>query len=69
MRKRVQNLKTYFLNSYNNFTLEIETSLAKRVVKFISETRNGNVIVYVWFIYSFSDKKIKKTWNVEKNNS
>ena len=59
--KKGPKFKTYFLNSYNNFTIEIETSLAKRVVKFISETRNGNVIVYVWFIYSFSDKKIKKT--------
>ena len=45
------------MTTFYNFALKIETSIAKRVVKPISETRNFNdVIVYVWFIYSFSDK-------------
>ena len=35
-----------------NFTLKIETSRAKKVVKYILETWNVNdIIVYVWFIF------------------
>ena len=42
-----------------NFTLTIEASWVKKVVKSILETWNVNdVIVYVWFIY-FWIKKIK----------
>ena len=57
--------------TFYNFAFKIETSLAKRVAKPILETRNANdVIAYVWFnIYSFSDKKDLKTFNLKKNNS
>ena len=57
--------------TFYNFAFKIETSLAKRVVKPTLETRNANgVIAYVWFIiYSFSDKKKIKTFNLKKNNS
>ena len=57
------------MTTFYNFALKIETSLAKRVVKPISETRNANITVYVWFISSFLDKKIKKPCNVKKENS
>lgn len=54
---------------FYKFPLKIETSLAKWVVKPTSDTRQ-NVIVYIWLIYSFLDKKkIKKTCNAKKNNS
>ena len=61
VRERAWKLKNisffHFMTTFYNFALKIETSIAKRVVKPISETRNFNdVIVYVWFIYSFSDK-------------
>ena len=47
------------MTTFYNFTLKIETSWAKKVVKSILETWNVNdVIVYVWFIY-FWIKKIK----------
>ena len=53
-------------NCYD-FTLKIETSWAKKVVKFILETWNVNdVIVYVWFIY-FRIKK-KEEYAIKKNN-
>ena len=39
------------------------------MVKPISETRNANIIVYVWFTYSFSDKKLKASCNIKNNNS
>ena len=55
------------MTNFYNFTLKIETSWAKNVVKSILETWNYNdVIVYVWFIY-FWIKKIK-ICNVKKNN-
>ena len=45
--------------TFYNFTLKIEISWAKKVVKSILETWNVNdIIVYVWFIY-FRIKKIK----------
>ena len=48
------------MTTFYNFTLKIETSWAKKVVKSILETWNVNdVIVYVWFIY-FQTKKKKK---------
>ena len=46
---------TYFsiMNTFYNFTLKIETSWAKKVLKPILETWNTNdIIVYVWFIFS-----------------
>ena len=50
-----------------NFTLTIEASWVKKVVKSILETWNVNdVIVHVWFIY-FQIKKLK-ICNVKKNN-
>ena len=55
------------MTNFYSFTLKIETSWAKNVVKSILETWNYNdVIVYVWFIY-FWIKKIK-ICNVKKNN-
>ena len=40
------------MTTFYNFTLKIETSWAKKVVKSILETWNVNgVIVYVWIIY------------------
>ena len=49
---------------FHNFFLKIDTGITKRVVKPFPEIRNTNdVIVYVWFIYLFLDKNIKKTWN------
>ena len=54
---------------FHNFFLKIDTGITKRVVKSFPEIRNTNdVIVYVWFIYLFLDKNIKKTWNVKNNN-
>ena len=45
--------------TFYNFTLKIEISWAKKVVKSILETWNVNdIIVYVWFIY-FRIKNIK----------
>ena len=39
------------MTNFYSFTLKIETSWAKNVVKSILETWNYNdVIVYVWFI-------------------
>ena len=41
------------MNTFYNFTLKIETSWAKKVLKPILETWNTNdIIVYVWFIFS-----------------
>ena len=41
------------MTTFSNFTLKIETSSAKKVVKSILESWNVNdVIVYVWFVYS-----------------
>ena len=41
------------MNTFYNFTLKIETSWTKKVLKPILETWNANdVIVYVWFIFS-----------------
>ena len=55
------------MTNFYNFTLKIETSWAKKVVKSILETWDVNdVTVYVWFIY-FWIKKLK-TCNVKKNN-
>ena len=54
------------MDTFYNFTLKIETSWAKKAVKFILETWNVNdVIAYVWFIH-FRVKK-KKICNVKKN--
>ena len=38
------------MTNFYNFTLKIETSWAKKVVKSILETWYVNVIVYLWFI-------------------
>ena len=47
------------MTTFYNFTLKIETSWAKKVVKSILETWNVNdVIAYVWFIH-FRVKKNK----------
>ena len=55
------------MTTFYNFTLQIETSWAKKVVKSILETSNVNdVVVYVWFVY-FRIKKLK-ICNVQKNN-
>ena len=55
------------MDTFYNFTLKIETSWAKKVVKSILETWNVNdAIVYVWFIY-FWKKKLNKCY-VKKNN-
>ena len=41
------------MTTFYNFTLKIETSWAKKVVKSILESWNVNdVIAYVWFVYS-----------------
>ena len=38
--------------TFYKFALEIETSLGKRLLKTISETRNAsNVIMYIWFLF------------------
>ena len=68
LRRSAQKLKIFpLMTTFYNFTLKIETSLAKNVVKSILETWNVNdVIVYVWFIY-FWIKKLK-ICNVKKNN-
>ena len=53
---------TYFplMTTFYNFTLKIETSWTKKVLKPILETWNANdVILYVWFIFS----------RIKKNNS
>ena len=43
-----------------NFVRTLETSLAKRVVKAILETKNANnFIVYICFIYLFLKKNYK----------
>ena len=69
--KSAQKLKkAYFplLATLYNFSLQIETSWAKKAVKPILEIWNSSdVVVYVWFIYSL----IKKIYisNVKKNNS
>ena len=54
------------MTTFYNFTLEIETSSAKKVVKSILEIWNVKVIVFVWFIYFW--KKTLKISNVKKNN-
>ena len=55
-----------FHDSFNNFSLKVETTWAGSVVKPISETRNSNdVIMFVWFIHS----PILKRYNVKKNRS
>ena len=36
---------------FYGFTRKTETSWAKKIVKFILENWNVDVIVYVWFIY------------------
>ena len=47
------------MTTFYNFTLKIENSWTKMVIKSILETGNANdVIVYVWFIY-FQIKNIK----------
>ena len=47
------------MTTFYNFTLKIEKSWTKMVIKSILETGNANdVIVYVWFIY-FQIKNIK----------
>ena len=57
------------MTNFYKFALKIETSITKGVIKPISKTGNSiDVIVYVWFIYWFSVKKIK-TCIVKKNNS
>ena len=57
------------MTNFYDFALKIETSLAKWVFKPILETTNANnVIVYVWFIYSFFDKKRLKNMQYKKNN-
>ena len=39
------------ITTFYNFTLKIETSWARKVVKFVFETWNINeIIVYVWFV-------------------
>ena len=53
--------------TFYNFTLKLETSWTKKVVKSILETWNFNdVIVYVWFIYFWIKKnrnmQCKKDW-------
>ena len=41
------------MTTFYNFPLEIETSLAKKVVKASLDTWNASiVIVHVWFIHS-----------------
>ena len=41
------------MTTFYNFTINIETSWAKKALKPIMETWNANdIIVYVWFIYS-----------------
>ena len=55
-----------FHDSFNNFSLKVETTWAGSVVKPISETRNSNdVIMFAWFIHS----PILKRYNVKKNRS
>ena len=55
------------MTTFYNFTLQIETSGAKKVVKSILETSNVNdAVAYVWFVY-FRIKKLK-ICNVKKNN-
>ena len=49
-----------------SFTLKLETSWAKEVVKSILETSDVNVTVYVWFIYFWI--KTLKICNVKNNN-
>ena len=43
-----------------SFALKIETTRAKRVVKFISETRNISDVSILCFSYLFSDKRFQK---------
>ena len=40
------------MTTFYNFTLKIETSWAKKIVKSILESWNANDVVYVWFVYS-----------------
>ena len=48
------------MTTFNNFTLTIENSWAKKVVKSILQDWNVNdVMVYIWFTYLLSDKKSK----------
>ena len=52
------------ITTFYNFTLKIETSWARKVVKLVFETWNVNeIIVYVWFV------KKSKICNAKKNNS
>ena len=63
--KKKQHIFPLMTNCYD-FTLKIETSWAKKVVKFILETWNVNdVIVHVWFIY-FQTKKKNKNMQCKK---
>ena len=55
------------MTTFYNFTLKIETSCARKVIKSILETLNVNdIIMHVWFIY-FWIKKFK-ICNLKKNN-
>lgn len=40
------------MTTFYNFAVKIETSWGKRVVKPILKTRNPNIIMYNYFIYS-----------------
>ena len=54
------------MTTFQNFTLKIETSGSKKVVKSILEAWNFNdVVVYIWFIY-FQVKKIKNAKKKEQ---
>ena len=50
---KVKNQNSKFLSTFYNFALKIENCWAERVVKSILETRNANIVVYVWFIHSW----------------
>ena len=62
LRKKAESEKAFFhfITTFYNYALKVETSLAKRMVKPILETRNANDIAFDWFIYLFLDKKCKK---------
>ena len=64
--EEVPKIKRYtfpLITTFYNFTLKIETSWARKVVKFVFETWNINeIIVCVWFV------KKSKICNAKKNN-
>lgn len=66
-RKLKKHVIFYFMITFYNFALKIETSWTKGMVKPISETRIPNATVSL--VYSFLDNFFSKTCSVKKNSN